>query len=160
MSVSSPYVNQLEDACQLVAQAVGFTPTLVYQSRSGPPNQPWLEPDIRDYIRAQHAAGSLNDLVVMPIGFLSDHLEVVFDLDTEPADLWRSLGIGFYRAATVGVHPAFVSMIRELILEQTEGAEARFLATVGLELDLCTAQCCAAPRRPPPHPPASGAGAN
>jgi ferrochelatase len=160
MSESSPYVKQLEDACQLVAQAVGRTPTLVYQSRSGPPNQPWLEPDIRDYIRAQHGAGSLFDLVVMPIGFLSDHLEVVFDLDTEAADLCRSLGVGFYRAATVGVHPAFVSMIRELILEQTEGLKPRFLGGLGLEPDLCNAQCCAAPRRPVARPPASGVGAH
>ena len=160
MSESSPYVKQLEEACQLVAQAVGRTPTLVYQSRSGPPNQPWLEPDIRDYIRAQHAAGSSTDLVVMPIGFLSDHLEVVFDLDTEAANLCRSLGVGFYRAATVGVHPAFVSMIRELILEQTEGAEPRFLGAHGPDPDLCNAQCCAAPRRPVAQPPASGAGTN
>jgi ferrochelatase len=160
MSESSPYVRQLEDACQLVAQAVGYTPTLVYQSRSGPPNQPWLEPDIRDYIRTQRAAGALTDLVVMPIGFLSDHLEVVFDLDTEAADLCRSLGIGFYRAATVGVHPAFVAMIRELILEQTDGAEARFLGAQGPDPDLCGVQCCATPRRPVVQPPASGAGAN
>ncbi|MGA7235717.1 MAG: ferrochelatase [Bryobacteraceae bacterium] len=160
MAESSPYVKQLEDSCRLVAQAVGATPTLVYQSRSGPPNQPWLEPDIRDYIRAQHAAGALTDLVVMPIGFLSDHLEVLFDLDTQAADLCRSLGVNFYRAATVGVHPAFISMIRELILEQTEGAEPCFLGPLGIDPDLCNTQCCAAPRRPIARPPASEAGAD
>jgi protoporphyrin/coproporphyrin ferrochelatase len=158
MAESSPYVKQLEDACQLVAQAVGHQPALVYQSRSGPPSQPWLGPDICDYIRAQHAGGSLTDLVAMPIGFLSDHLEVLYDLDTQAASLCRDLGIGFYRAATVGVHPAFVSMIRELILEQTEGAEPRFLGTLGLDPCLCGIRCCAAPQRPAPRP-ATGAGA-
>jgi ferrochelatase len=165
MAESSPYVKQLEDACQLVAQRVSESTkprswALAYQSRSGPPNQPWLGPDIRDYIRAQHAGGSLTDLVVMPIGFLSDHLEVLFDLDTEAAALCRDLGVGFYRAATVGIHPAFVSMIRELILEQTEGREARFLGPIGLDPCLCSAQCCAAPQRPATRPPASGVGAN
>jgi protoporphyrin/coproporphyrin ferrochelatase len=163
MAESSPYVKQLEDACQLVAQAVSESATprswaLVYQSRSGPPSQPWLGPDIRDYIRAQHAGGPLTDLVVTPIGFLSDHLEVLFDLDTEAASLCRDLGIGFYRAATVGVHPAFVSMIRELILEQTEGREARFLGVLGLDPRLCSAQCCVAPQRPVARLPASGVG--
>jgi ferrochelatase len=160
MAESSPYVKQLEDSCRLIAQNVDATPTLVYQSRSGPPNQPWLEPDIRDYIRTQHAAGALTDLVVMPIGFLSDHLEVLFDLDTQAADLCRELGIGFHRAATVGVHPSFVSMIRELILEQTEGAEARFLGPLGIDPHLCNTQCCAVPRRPVADTPASGAGAS
>jgi protoporphyrin/coproporphyrin ferrochelatase len=159
MAESSPYVKQLEDACQLVAQAVSESATLrpwtlVYQSRSGPPNQPWLGPDIRDYIRAQATGGSLADLVAMPIGFLSDHLEVLFDLDTQAASLCSDLGVGFYRAATVGVHPAFVSMIRELILEQTEGREARFLGALGLDPSLCGDQCCAAPRRPVARPPA------
>jgi ferrochelatase len=84
----------------------------------------------------------------------------VFDLDTEAADLCHSFGVGFYRAATVGVHPAFVAMIRELILEQTEGAEPRFLGAQGPDPDLCGAQCCAAPRRPVARPPASGVGAN
>jgi ferrochelatase len=145
MADSSPYVEQLEDACRLVAQALGRIWTLVYQSRSGPPNQPWLEPDICASIRAWH--GGLTDLVVMPIGFLSDHLEVLYDLDTQAADLCRGLGIGFYRAATVGVHPAFISMIRELILEQTEGLKERFLGALGASTELCNAHCCAAPQR-------------
>jgi protoporphyrin/coproporphyrin ferrochelatase len=159
MAESSPYVKQLENACQLVAQAVGYSPTLVYQSRSGTPSQPWLDPDICDYIRAQHAGGALTDLVVMPIGFLSDHLEVLYDLDTQAAAFCRGLGVGFYRAATVGVHPAFVSMIRELILERTEGFEGRFLGALGPDSRLCGAQCCASPQRPGARPPASGAGA-
>lgn len=146
MAGSSPYVKQLEDACQMVAQRVRRRWTLVFQSRSGPPTQPWLEPDIRDHIRVLDSEG-VRDVIAAPIGFLSDHLEVLYDLDTEAANLCRELGMGFYRAATVGVHPAFVSMARELILERTEGAEARFVGPLGLGLGLCGAQCCAAPQR-------------
>jgi ferrochelatase len=147
MAESSPYVKQLEDACRLVAQAVEREWTLVYQSRSGAPGQPWLEPDISDHIRELHAGGAVADVVIAPIGFLSDHMEVVYDLDTQAADLCRELGVGMFRAATVGVHPRFVAMIRELILEQTEGGEARFLGGLGPDPDACSMQCCAAPVR-------------
>ncbi len=148
MADSSPYVRQLEEACHLVSQRVGHSGTLVYQSRSGPPAQPWLGPDICDYIREQHTDGALKDLVIAPIGFLSDHMEVVFDLDTQAAELCRELGIRLVRAATIGVHPQFVSMIRELILEQTEGHEPRFLGSIGINPDACNAHCCPAPARP------------
>jgi ferrochelatase len=153
MAQSSPYVRQIEDACQLAAQSVGCSWKLVYQSRSGPPGQPWLEPDICDYIRELHAEGTLTDLVVAPIGFLSDHLEVLYDLDTQAADLCAELGVGMYRAGTVGVHPAFIAMVRELILEQTEGRQARFVGSLGPDPDACSAQCCAAPQRPATRPP-------
>ncbi len=152
MAASSPYVRQLEEACRIVSQSLGRWWTLTYQSRSGPPGQPWLEPDICDAIRAWSENGALTDLVVMPIGFLSDHLEVMFDLDTQAAELCRELGVGFYRAGTVGTHPAFVSMIRELILEQTQGAPARFVGAPP-DPDACGAQCCAAPQRPAARPP-------
>ena len=148
MAESSPYVRQLEDACGLVAQAFGKPWSLVYQSRSGPPSQPWLGPDICDAIRAWHAEGGLEDLIVEPIGFLSDHLEVQYDLDTQAAGLCAELGVKFHRAGTVGVHSAFVGMIRELILEHTEGAQARSLGSLGIDPNLCNAQCCAGPRRP------------
>jgi len=82
---------------------------LAYQSPSGPPTRSWLEPDIGDHIRQLRSAGGLTDIVVMPIGFLSDHMEVICDLDTETAALCRELGVNLVRAATVGVHPAFVS---------------------------------------------------
>ena len=146
MSESSPYLRQLNDACELVAGALSRPWKLVFQSRSGPPSQPWLEPDICDALRSWHAEGGLKDVVVAPIGFLSDHLEVLFDLDTQAAELCRELGVGFYRAGTVGVHPAFVSMIRELALEQTEGVAPRFVGTQGADPDLCGSSCCAAPR--------------
>jgi protoporphyrin/coproporphyrin ferrochelatase len=159
MAQSSPYVAQLTDACQLVSQALSPTLpwVLVYQSRSGPPTQPWLEPDICDHIRNLHAAGSLTDLVIAPIGFLSDHMEVVFDLDTQAAELCRQLGIALQRAATVGVHPAFISMIRELILERTEGCPPRFLGTLGPACDVCAADCCPTPKRPEGRPPLKAA---
>jgi ferrochelatase len=141
MAQCSPYVAQLETACRLVSQAVGRAGVLAYQSRSGPPSQPWLEPDVCQYIRRLHAAGSLADLVLVPIGFLSDHMEVVYDLDTEAAALCRDLGIALSRAATVGVHPAFVSMLREMVAERVDGRAPS---------DDCRPDCCAPPARPRP----------
>jgi ferrochelatase len=150
MSDTSPYVAQLSEACKLVSQAVGRPGDLVYQSRSGPPTQPWLEPDVCAYIQQVHAGGGLTDLVLSPIGFLSDHMEVVYDLDTEAAALCRDLGVNLSRAATVGVHPVFVSMIRELILERTEGCARRSLGN--LSTDTCGPACCPAPTRIPVKP--------
>ena len=147
MAETSPYVAQLQESCGLVSQAVGRPGALVYQSRSGPPAQPWLEPDVCDYIRQLHAGGGLTDLVLAPIGFLSDHMEVVYDLDTEAAALCRELGVNLSRAATVGVHPAFVSMIRELILERTEGRDGA--ASAERRCDTCGPDCCPPPKRAP-----------
>jgi protoporphyrin/coproporphyrin ferrochelatase len=144
MADSSPYVRQLRDACGLVAKALDRPWKLVYQSRSGPPSQPWLEPDICDFIRSSGA----RDIVCAPIGFLSDHLEVLYDLDAQAAELCRDLGIGFCRAATVGTHPSFISMIRELVREQTDGITARYLGAQGPDPELCSVQCCATPRKP------------
>ena len=109
--------------------------------------QPWLEPDVCDSILQLHAGGGLTDLVLAPIGFLSDHMEVVYDLDTEAAAVCRELGINLSRTATVGVHPAFVSMIRELILERTEGRERRCLGRAGAGCDTCGPDCCPPPKR-------------
>jgi len=143
MAGSSPYVAQLQEACGLVSQSVGREGALVYQSRSGPPSQPWLAPDVSPNIRQLRAAGGLTDIVLAPIGFLSDHMEVVYDLDTEAAELCRELGVNLSRAATVGVHPAFVSTIREMIAERMEGRP---------ESDVCRPDCCAPPARPPVRP--------
>jgi ferrochelatase len=143
MAEVSPYVDQLRDSIRLVCEMLGRpTGELVYQSRSGPPKQPWLEPDIGDHIRRLHSAGGLTDLVIVPIGFLSDHMEVIYDLDTEAAALCRELGVNLVRAATVGVHPAFVSAIRELILERTDGQPPRTLGTLGAGCDSCKPSCC------------------
>jgi ferrochelatase len=140
MARSSPYVEQLQESCRLVSQAVGRNGVLVYQSRSGAPSQPWLEPDVCRHIRELHAGG-VTDIVLAPIGFLSDHMEVVFDLDTEAAQLCRELGVNLSRASTVGVHPAFVSMLREMIAERADGSAPG---------DECRADCCALPARPRP----------
>ena len=137
MAKTSAYVDQLRIAAKLVAQGVGIESwELVYQSRSGPPTQPWLEPDICDYLRQPDRS---SQVVVMPIGFISDHLEVVFDLDTEAQQVASELGINLVRAATVGTHPRFISMIRELIVERIQ---------FGPDWSVCAADCCPAPTRP------------
>jgi ferrochelatase len=136
MSQSSPYEQQLHAACAEINRLIGkdSAATLVFQSRSGPPGQPWLEPDIGDYIRHTNS----KRLIVVPIGFLSDHMEVLFDLDTEAAEIARERGIEFVRAGTVGTHPAFVSAIRKMV-----GAA---IANGGVAT--CPPDCCQAPQRP------------
>jgi ferrochelatase len=149
MAESSPYVQQLQEAVRLVSENIGRPPgALVYQSRSGAPGQPWLEPDICDYIREQHAQGRRNAMVIVPIGFLSDHMEVVYDLDTEAAALCEELGIQMVRAGTAGLHPEFVSALRQLIEERISGAPRQALGVLGAAPDICPADCCPAPRRP------------
>ena len=151
MAENCRYETQLREASRLVAQSMGHERyELVYQSRSGPPQQPWLEPDVCDHLRSRHAEGDLQDVVLLPIGFLSDHMEVLFDLDTEARELCKELDIGFQRASTVGTHPRFVSMIRELIVERITGAADRpALGKVGASHDVCPVDCCTyTPRRP------------
>jgi protoporphyrin/coproporphyrin ferrochelatase len=97
---------------------------LVYQSQSGPPSQPWLEPDICDHLRALHAVG-VEDVVLAPIGFLSDHIEVRYDLDVEAKHIAEELGLHVMRAATAGTHPAFVAMLRDLVLERLAASAGR-----------------------------------
>ena len=149
MAQTSRYAGQLAEAAQLVNAALGRAgATLVYQSRSGPPAQPWLEPDIRDYLRDLAAAGGTRDVVVVPIGFTSDHLEVLYDLDTEAGQLCDSLGLRMQRAATAGVHPKFIRMIRELIAERFEESPMRrFLGDAGPWPDVCPPDCCPSPPR-------------
>lgn len=158
MAETSKYVDQLNDACRLVGQAVGRDDyRLVWQSRSGPPTQPWLEPDICDYLRERRGQG-VQDAVVMPIGFISDHMEVLFDLDTEAQQVASEVGLNLVRAGTVGTHPDFIAMIRELILERTapESTPRRTLGDLGPSHDVCPLDCCPAPQRParPAAPPA------
>ncbi|MFI5184164.1 MAG: ferrochelatase [Vicinamibacteria bacterium] len=154
MAAGSRYETQLRETARLVAEAVDRAEwTLAYQSRSGPPSQPWLEPDIGDHLRRLSGAG-VRDIVVSPIGFVSDHMEVVYDLDTEARALSRDLSINMVRAPTAGIHPAFVSMVRELVLERTEGAPRRSLGELGPPEDDCAAECCPSPggRPAPPRP--------
>jgi ferrochelatase len=148
MSQNCRYVDQLQDACRLASAGVGPQAwQLVYQSRSGPPSQPWLEPDVNDCLRELAATG-VRDVVIVPIGFVSDHLEIIFDLDTQAQQLCVELGINMIRAATVGTHPRFIRMIRELILERTADAPRRSLGELGPSHDVCPVDCCLPPARP------------
>ena len=140
MAQTSRYEEQLQESCRLVAAELEHNNwTLVYQSRSGTPTQPWLEPDIGDYLKT---LGRGQGVVVAPIGFLSDHMEVLYDLDTEVRRLSDELGIPMVRASTVGVHPRFVSMIRELVLERTAAGPRLALGSHGPSHDLCPEDCC------------------
>jgi ferrochelatase len=150
MANTSDYVKQLEEVRRLVSGALGCkNDVLVYQSRSGAPGQPWLEPDILDYLREVKARKLASAVVVAPISFVSDHMEVLYDLDIEARQLCDSLGLPMTRAKTVGVHPKFIGMIRELILERMNpGAERRALGSLGPRADVCAQDCCPAPQRP------------
>jgi len=156
MSDNSAYAVQLQTACDLTVKEAGIQHwQLVFQSRSGPPNQPWLEPDICSHIRALHEKG-VRALIVQPIGFISDHLEVLFDLDHEAKDLCDELGMVMVRAATPGVHPKFISMVGELIRERMDPSlPKRALGERGPNHDVCPVNCCQSGRPAmagrPPH---------
>ena len=150
MANTCDYVRQLEELTKLVSTKLGAaSDALVYQSRSGAPGQPWLEPDILDYLREVKARNAASAVVLAPISFISDHMEVLYDLDIEARQLCDSLSIPMARAKTVGVHPRFIAMIRELILERTSpGAERLALGSLGARPDVCEEDCCPAPQRP------------
>ncbi|HET9316462.1 MAG TPA: ferrochelatase [Vicinamibacteria bacterium] len=142
MASACDYESQLREAGGWVARAVGHERwDLVYQSRSGPPTQPWLEPDILAHLQALASEG-VRDVVVTPIGFVSDHLEVIYDLDTEAQDRARALGVRLVRVPTVSNHPGYVEMVRELILERVEGAPRATVGTSPALPDACAAGCC------------------
>ncbi len=149
MAESCDYQRQLIEVARLVSGALGSRPDpLVFQSRSGPASQPWLEPDILDHLRTIRAEGT-TDVVIAPIGFVSDHMEVLYDLDTEAALLCRELGHNLQRAATAGTHPKFVQMVRSLVMERMNDSPLR--PAVGIypaNPDVCLADCCPAPVRP------------
>ena len=152
MTERSPYLRQLRESCRLVVERLplAVSPSrgtfgweLVFQSRSGPPSQPWLEPDIRDHIRRLHEAGGLGHLVIVPIGFMAENMEVVYDLDIEVRQLCDELGVDMVRAAVVGNHPRFVRMIRELIVERLDPTVERLaFGALGPWPDECPTDCC------------------
>ena len=149
MADKSNYSKQLEEASRLVAEEVGIAKwDLVYQSRSGPPSQPWLDPDVCDFIQTLKDEGKTESVVISPIGFVSDHMEVLFDLDTEARELCDELGVDMVRAKSPGTHPRFVSMIRELIMERVEGIEKRAVGNFGPNHDVCPKDCCPSGRPP------------
>lgn len=144
MAQTSPYEAQLREACRLVSEQLGRSEwQLVYQSRSGPPSQPWLVPDVRDYLRELKQREPVRDVVLVPIGFLSEHMEVIYDLDVEVQALCDELEINLGRSAPVGTHPRFVQMIRELILERIDPQAPRLaLGPDGPSPDVCAGDCC------------------
>lgn len=148
MSNTSDYVKQLEEMRRLVSLTLGQkNDALVYQSRSGAPGQPWLEPDILDYLRQVKAHNLASAVVLAPISFISDHMEVLYDLDVEARQLCRSLDLPMTRAGTAGLHPKFIAMIRELILERMHpDLERRSVGWFGPRPDICTDTCCPAPQ--------------
>lgn len=152
-AAGGPYVEQLEEACRLVAEAVGMASwRLVYQSRSGPPQVPWLDPDICDAIEETAAAGN-SGVLLAPIGFISDHMEVQYDLDHEAKEKAEELGLGFVRAKTVGVHPAFVDGLVDMIEERIDPGLPRVrLGLLEARPDVCPVGCCPAPKRRPSRP--------
>jgi ferrochelatase len=140
------YRSQLLATAALVAAdaAPDLQWDLVWQSRSGPPHIPWLEPDINDHLATVSAEG-VTDVVVSPIGFVSDHLEVVWDLDNEAADTAHKLDLGYARAATPGTDPRFVTMVRELVAERLDPAgPVHELSRLGITLACGTEGCCSA----------------
>ena len=144
------YAEQVGEAARLVTEAVqpdrAFD--VVWQSRSGPPHVPWLEPDINDHLEALAKQGIVA-VVVSPVGFVSDHVEVIWDLDHEARETADRLGLAYARAATVGVHPRFVAMIGELVAEWRAGAPRLALGPVGPSHDVCPIGCCPVPSRRP-----------
>src|SRR5690606_2140548 len=141
------------EAARLSAAAAGFDEyDLVWQSRSGPPQVPWLEPDIVDHLTDLSVKG-VDAVVVCPVGFVSDHLEVIWDLDNEAKDKAAELGMSFARAATPGTDPRFARLVVELIREQLHGLAPRRLSDVPGYGDTddgapCAVKCCAPQRRP------------
>jgi ferrochelatase len=133
-------LRQPGDSARSVTDSVRSV-TLSFCSRSGSPAMPWLEPDIGDRLDEIAASGA-RAVVVVPIGFVSDHMEVVYDLDTEAAAKAASLGLAFARSATAGTDPRFVAMVRELVLERTADRDPRALGPVGPAHDVCPVDCC------------------
>jgi ferrochelatase len=149
MARGCDYEAQLHEASRLVAErAAGGLPWQVaYQSRSGPPQVPWLEPDVGDVLERLAGEG-VRQVLVVPIGFVSDHMEVRYDLDVLAAERAAAVGIQLHRAPTVGTHPRFVAMVRELIEERVSGAPVPSVGSLGPRPASCPPDCCQAPRRP------------
>ena len=139
------YEAQLREASRLISERVGMVSwALTFQSRSGPPAQPWLEPDVCDYIRSFHETDAADrDIVVIPVGFISDHMEVAYDLDVEARACCDELGVHMVRAETAGTHPRFVDMIVELVEERLSPSAGRpAVGVLGPWPDRCPEDCC------------------
>jgi ferrochelatase len=144
MAENCTYEDQLRETGSLIAEHLNVKEwQLVFQSRSGPPTQPWLGPDVCDYLRELKARG-VDDVVIAPIGFICDHMEVIYDLDLEARHVCDEIGLNMRRAGTAGTHPSFVKMIRELISERLDpDAPRRFIGGRKPAADDCFTDCCA-----------------
>jgi len=155
MANNCNYATQLQETCSLIAQELDLRPeqwSLVYQSRSGRPTDPWLEPSVVDHVRTLGEQG-IQSLVIAPVGFVSDHMEILFDLDEEAQAACSEQGITMSRAHTVGTHPLYVSMVRELIQERLNPAsERRAIGIRGPSHDVCPQDCCLYPIQGRPSP--------
>lgn len=139
------YAAELAEAARLITEravdpARGYD--LVWQSRSGPPSVPWLEPDVCDHIEALARAGTASAVVVVPVGFVSDHMEVVHDLDVEAAAAAAAAGLPFARAAAPGSSQRFARMVCELVAERAAGRPGLALGDLGAAAGACPADCC------------------
>jgi ferrochelatase len=152
MAKGSSYEVQLKETSRLVADEVGVPSdrwNLVYQSRSGRPEDAWLEPDVLDHLRRLKNDGKTH-VIIHPIGFLSDHIEVLYDLDQEARQVCEEIGLTVVRSRTVGTHRGFVRMLRELIDERVAHApveERRAVGAFGPGHDTCPIDCCLPPAR-------------
>jgi ferrochelatase len=145
MARTSPYVPQLRETARLVARAVGVESwSLAWQSRSGPPQVPWLEPDIEEELKTVATQG-VSAVVIAPIGFVSDHMEVVYDLDTVAVPAARGVGLTVERAATPGI--ALAPLVEALVAERCAAAPRRYDGTRGPAHDGCPLACCLGPVR-------------
>ena len=157
------YAGQHEEVARLVAAGAGAVLgrelpwRLVFCSRSGPPHVPWLEPDVNDALEEMAGAGT-TAVVLSPIGFISDHMEVIYDLDTEAAATARELGLGFVRAATAGTHPAFVAGLVQVVKERMGLVEPTVVGDLPPWEPVCAENCCLMPRRPAGHGSPAGHG--
>ncbi len=162
MAQSCPYEHQVRESCRLVIERLQASEQLdpaerealadwelVYQSRSGPPQRPWLCPDVGEWLLEHRRDVDAKCVVIVPIGFLSDHMEVIYDLDVEVRALCDKLAINMVRAGTVGTHPRFVRMIRELIEERLDPSTPRLaIGADGPWPDECEDDCCPGPAKP------------
>jgi ferrochelatase len=144
MSQWCEYEPQLREMAELVADRVGAEWDLAYQSRSGPPHVPWLEPDINNHLSAL-AADGITNVTLMPLGFVSDHMEVQFDLDHQAAETAARVGVDMRRASTVGTHPSFVTGLRQLVEEKTAAGPVLWVGEAGPWPDPCPEGHCLAP---------------
>lgn len=150
MASTGPYEQQLRASAQIIAERCGFARfELAYQSRSGPPTVPWLEPDVGDVVERLAGEG-VRQVIVAPLGFLQDHVEVVWDLDHELKERCDALGVALARATTPGEDPRLVQLVVQLVDERTADAPRRSLLQAPTP-DVCPADCCPAPRRPSPR---------